>query len=657
MHDAWLAASAAGSSAPCDAIDEGWCMMNTIPAEKSERRDDVREIAAQLRIDSIRSSTQAGSGHPTSSLSAADLMAVLLRDFLHWDLEHPDDPRNDHLIFSKGHASPLLYAMLKAKGAISDADLLTFRRFGSRLQGHPAPTLPGIDVASGSLGQGLPVGVGLALCAKRVERLPYRVWVLIGDSEMSEGSIWEAFDHARYYGLDNLVAILDMNRLGQRGETPLGANASAYVTRARAFGWRAIAIDGHSPSEIAAAYSEAVRGDAAPMLIVAQTIKGKGVSFIEDKNGWHGKTLDAAQAAKAIAELGGARSKIVEEQPPAAPARTSGTIPVAAPRSRTDNYELPRYERATAAATRKAYGDALVAIGAARPDVVVLDAEVSNSTFAELFAKAYPDRYFEMFIAEQQLVAAGVAMSVRRRTPFLSTFAAFLTRAHDFIRMAAISRANIRLCGSHAGVSIGEDGPSQMGLEDLAMMRAIYGSTVLYPSCANQTAKLTAAMADQPGVVYLRTTREKTAVLYPPTESFPIGGSKTLRSSPDDRITVIAAGITVHEALKAYERLSREELEIRVIDAYSIKPIDAEAIREAVQETDGDAIVVEDHWAQGGLGDAVLECLAGEEPIAARVVRLAVTEMPGSGTPAELLHAARIDADAIVAEARRIAGR
>jgi transketolase len=607
----------------------------------------ARQLAAQLRVDSLRSSTEAGSGHPTSSLSAADLMAVLLSDFLRWAPGQLDHPNNDHLVFSKGHASPLLYAMLKAVGVISNDELLSYRRLGSRLQGHPVPPLPGVDVATGSLGQGLPIAVGIALAAKYLEHLPYRIWVLLGDSEMSEGSIWEAFDHARHYRLGNIVAILDMNRLGQRGETPLGWSSAVYAARARAFGWRAIEIDGHDPAAISGAYAEALDNCEEPTLIVAQTIKGKGVPAIEDKNGWHGKALDPAMCAEAIEALGGERDLVIRPRRPEAGEPTP--LPSPGPS------KLPSYGRTKPVATRKAYGDALEALGGARPDIVVLDGEVSNSTFADAFGRAYPDRYFEMFISEQQMVAAGVGLSVRGKCAFVSTFAAFLTRAFDFIRMAAVSNAGLRLCGSHAGVSIGQDGPSQMGLEDMAMMRAVHGSTVLYPCCANQTAKLVALMADgdPKSIFYLRTTREATAVLYPSTEEFAVGGSKVLRQSDVDRVTVIAAGITVHEALVAADRLERSGISARIIDAYSVKPLDEAAIRSAVRTT-GNAIVVEDHWAEGGLGDAVASCLSGADPITAHVVRLAVHEMPGSGTPEELLHAAGIDAAAIVAAAERL---
>jgi transketolase len=612
--------------------------------ERMEQVERLRQIAAQLRVDSLRCSTAAGSGHPTSSLSAADLMAVLLEGHLRWDLRHPNRANADHLIFSKGHASPLLYAMLKAVGVISDAELLTFRRLGSRLQGHPAPTFPQIDVATGSLGQGLPVGVGIALSARYLEKSQAHVWVLLGDSEMSEGSIWEAFDHARYYKLGNLIAILDMNRLGQRGETPLGWNASAYAARARAFGWRAFAIDGHDVSAIGAAYNEALRDSDTPTLIIAGTLKGKGVALVENKNGWHGKVLDEAQCAKAVAELGGQRNLQVVPRPPPRDVHAAAPIPQTA-----TPLTLPAYDRSKPVATRKAYGDALLALGNARTDIVALDAEVGNSTFAEEFAKAHPERYFEMFIAEQQMVAAAVGLSARGWVTFASTFAAFMTRTYDFIRMGAVSGANLRLCGSHAGVSIGEDGPSQMGLEDIAIMRAVHGSTVLYPCCANQTAQLVASMVDRKGIVYLRATRAKTPILYETSESFPIGGAKILRESTHDTVTIIAAGITVHEALKAYDMLREKGVSARVVDAYSIKPIDSARIRSAVEASAGNVVIVEDHWPEGGLGDAVRECLGSsrESPILARIAHLAVRRMPSSGTPAELLRVMEIDARAI----------
>jgi transketolase len=601
-----------------------------------------RELGQQLRVDSIRCSAVTKSGHPTSSMSAADLTAVLLAKYLRYDFDDRENPSNDHLVFSKGHASPLLYALYKAAGAISDEELLTFRTFGSRLEGHPVPVLPWVDVATGSLGQGLPIGVGIALAGKRLDRLPYRTWVLCGDSETTEGSVWEAFEHAAFYELDNLTAIIDVNRLGQRGETMHGWNLDSYVERASAFGWHTIAIDGHNLEEIDSAYAEAVATKGRPTAIVARTVKGKGVAAVEDKGGLHGKALDDPD--EAVAELGGVRNIRVDV------ARPDRGEPH---RFETSELELPRYDVGEDVATRKAYGDALAALGSGRGDVVALDGEVSNSTFAEIFAGAHPERYFEMYIAEQQMIAAAVGLQVRRWVPFASTFAAFLTRAYDFIRMAAVSRANLRLCGSHAGVSIGEDGPSQMGLEDLAMMRALYGSTVLYPCDANQTAKLVAAMADAEGISYLRTTRAATPVIYEPDERFEIGGSRVIRSSEDDDLAIVAAGITVHEALKAADVLANDGINARVIDLYSVKPIDAETLQATAEATHGRLVTVEDHWPEGGLGEAVLSVFAESEE-RPRVVQLAVREMPGSGKPAELLAAAGIDADRIADAAREL---
>jgi transketolase len=603
-----------------------------------------RELGQQLRVDSIRASAVTKSGHPTSSMSAADLMAVLLAKYLHYDFDRPDEPRNDHLVFSKGHASPLLYSMYKAAGAVTDEELLTFRVFGSRLQGHPTPAIPWVDVATGSLGQGLPFGVGIALAGKQLDRLPYRVWVLCGDSEMAEGSMWEAFEHAAFYGLDNLTAVIDVNKFGQRGETMHGWDLESYSTRARAFGWHAIEIDGHDVEAVDQAYAEAASKEGVPTVIVAKTVKGKGVKAVEDKPGWHGKALDNPE--EAIAELGGERNIVVEVAKPETDAEPH--------RFETDGaLELPTWKLGEEVATRLAYGEALVALGKARGDVVALDGEVSNSTYAELFAKEFPERYFEMFIAEQQLLAAAVGLQVRKWVPFASTFAAFFTRAYDFIRMAAISQANIRLCGSHAGVSIGEDGPSQMALEDLAMMRAVHGSTVLYPCDANQTAKLVAEMADREGIVFLRTTRAATPVVYGAGDEFPVGGSRVVRDGDD--LAIVGAGITLHESLKAADRLAAEGINARVIDLYSVKPVDAETLRAAAEATGGRVLTVEDHWSEGGIGDAVLEALSdGEAP--ARVVRLAVRELPGSGKPAELLSAAGIDAKHIAEAARALVG-
>ncbi len=615
----------------------------------------IRELGSQLRVDSIRCTTAAGSGHPTSSMSAADLMAVLLTKYLKYDWPRPDNPNNDRLIFSKGHASPLLYAMYKAAGVITDEELMSLRTLGSRLEGHPKPLqsleshgapqgLPWVDVATGSLGQGLPIGVGMALGGKYLDKLPFTVWTLLGDSEMAEGSIWEAFDKAGHYKLNNLIAILDMNRLGQRGPTELGWDAPVYAARARAFGWHAIEIDGHDAAAIDGAYEEALAQTEQPTCIVAKTVKGSGVPLVANKEGWHGKPLNRDQAKQAIEELGGERHLIVAVAQPA-PLQPSTQRP-------GRPLKLPVYQVGSEEAVRKAFGDALVAVGANRPDVVVLDGEVSNSTFTEEFNTAYPDRFFEMYIAEQQLVSAAVGLSVLRKRAFAATFAAFLSRAFDQIRMAAVSNATIRLCGTHPGVSIGEDGPSQMALEDLAMMRAVHGSTVLYPCDANQTAHLVAAMADLPGISYLRATRGATPVIYPAGETFAIGGSKAVRHSDADQVAIIAAGITLHESLRAYEQLQSEGIRVRVIDAYSVKPIDVEALHEAARVTGGRLVVVEDHWYEGGLGDAVLNAFAGAMETTLTVIKLAVRAMPTSGTPSELLSVAGIDAEHIAQTVR-----
>ncbi len=622
--------------------------MTTQTAQPATGTAQWHELAQQLRVDSIRATTKAGSGHPTSSMSAADLMAVLLAKYLKYDFDDPHNRANDHLVFSKGHASPLLYSLYKAAGAVSDEELMTLRQFGSRLEGHPTPDIPWVDVATGSLGQGLPIGVGIALAGQYLDKLPYRIWVLLGDSEMAEGSVWEGFDHASHYQLSNLTAIIDVNRLGQRGETELGWNIDAYAARARAFGWHSVEIDGHNLDQIDAAYAEAERHKDGPTCIIARTVKGKGVASLEDKGGWHGKALPAADAEKAIAELGGERNIVVQVHKPQ-------SADGAAPQGGGGSVQLPQYKQGESIATRKAYGDALQALGA-RADVVALDAEVSNSTHADEFKDKYPDRFFEMYIAEQQMVAAAVGLQVRGYVPFASTFAAFFSRAYDFIRMAAISRANIRLCGSHAGVSIGEDGPSQMALEDLAMMRAVHGSTVLYPSDGNATARLVEAMADLKGISFLRSTRANTPVIYGPDEQFPVGGSKVLRQADGDQVAIVAAGITLHEALEAYDQLQGEGIKARVIDLYSVKPVDAATLRQAARDTGGKLVVVEDHFPEGGLGDAVLDAFAGTGEPLPTVVKLAVREMPTSGKPAQLLDAYGIDAGHIVTAVKSLVG-
>jgi transketolase len=613
--------------------------------------DTVADLAAQLRVDSIRSSTSAGSGHPTSSMSAADLLAVLVTRHLRYDWDNPHSPANDHFILSKGHASPLLYSVLRAVGVVSEEEVITgFRRFGQRLQGHPTPAAPWVEVATGSLGQGLPDGVGIALAGKYLDRRPYRVWVLCGDSELAEGSIWEALDKASYYRLANLIAMVDVNRLGQRGQTDLGWDLDAYARRADAFGARVLIVDGHDPAAIDDALNTAedITGER-PTVILAKTVKGRGFSEVEDRPDWHGKPFKKDMADRAIAELGGVRNLVVRGPKPAA-----DSAPAAERRPR-GAAPMPRYQVGDEVATRNAYGEALVALGAWDARVVALDGEVSDSTRADKFARAYPDRYFEMFISEQQLIAAATGLNVRGYRPFASTFAAFLTRAYDFIRMGSISGVDLCLVGSHAGVEIGADGPSQMGLEDLAIMRAVHGSTVLYPSDATSTAALVEAMAATPRISYLRTTRGAYPVLYPDGETFPIGGSKVPRFSDQDRVALVGAGVTLHACLRAADSLHGEGIRARVIDCYSVKPIDHATLMAAAIATEGRIVVAEDHHPEGGLGSAVADSLlSAGRSVPLSLTHLAVRGVPGSGSSAEQLAWAGIDADHIAAAARNL---
>lgn len=604
-------------------------------------REQLHELAQQLRVDSVRAAAAANSGHPTSSMSAADLMAVLLTRYLRYDFDAPENRANDHLVFSKGHASPLLYGMYKLAGAIEDEELLTFREFGSRLQGHPTPEIPWVDVATGSLGQGLPISVGIALAGKRLESADFRVWVLCGDSELAEGSMWEAFEHAGVAGLDNMIAIVDVNRLGQRGPTMHEWDTSSLAARAAACGWDVQEIDGHDIEAIDAAYAQALAADV-PAAIFARTKKGSGVAAVEDQPNQHGKPLADPEAA--VEELGGIRSLRVEVQSP--PQAQPYEIAKA-------TVERPTYEVGEKVATRGAYGDALAWIGSIDEKVVALDGEVGNSTYAERFAAKHPDRFFEMYIAEQQMVAAAVGLQTRGWKPFASSFGAFLSRAYDFVRMGAISAADLKLCGSHVGVSIGPDGPSQMALEDIASLRAVFDSVVLYPSDANQAVQLVDAMRQHHGVSYLRTTREATPVLYEAGESFEIGGSRTVRSSDSDELTLIGAGITLRECLTAADELAGKGIAARVIDLYSIKPVDADGILTAAGETKA-LITVEDHWPEGGIGETVAGVLA-EAATSTPLVRLAVNGRPSSGPPEALLGAAGIDAPHIVAAAERAA--
>lgn len=606
-------------------------------------REEIERLARLIRYFILVSTTAAGSGHPTSSLSAADLTAALLfSGIFRYDAERPDFPNNDRLIFSKGHASPLLYALWAAAGKVSEGDLLKLRTLGSPLEGHPTPDFRYVEAATGSLGQGLSVGVGMALNARYLDKLPYRTYVLLGDSEMAEGSQWEAMQLAAHYGLNNLIGIIDVNRLGQRGETMYGHDVGAYEERIASFGWDTRVIDGHDIEEILDAYGYATRSSEKPVMIIARTLKGKGVSFLEDKNGWHGKALNREQLEKALQEMGevdkGIRGTI---------ARPEELYPE---RREAQQAEGISYEPGKEVATRMAYGKALKRLFPQFPDMVVLDAEVSNSTHADIFKEAYPERFFEMYIAEQNMAGAALGLSCRGKVPFVSTFAAFFTRAFDQIRMSRYSRANVKYVGSHAGVSIGQDGPSQMGLEDLSLFRSLGECVVFYPSDAVATERMVEEAARHRGMVYIRTTREKTPVLYDAGEEFPIGGNKVLRRSEGDKVAVVAAGITLFEALAAHEELKKEGIAVRVIDLYCVKPIEPRSLKESLGKAPV-VITVEDHHPEGGLGEAVRSALAGES---IPVYSLAVRRIPKSGTPEELLAYEEIAKESIMKRVREV---
>ncbi len=671
--------------------------------------DHLQKLAKLVRYESLVASTKAGSGHPTSSLSATDLMVGLMfGGTFRYDLDRPDHPNNDRLIFSKGHASPLFYSLWLAADRVTEREMDSYRQFRSPLEGHPSMAFRYTEAATGSLGQGLSIGVGLALNAKYLDKLPYRTYILLGDSEMAEGSQWEAMEIAAYYGLGNLTGIIDVNRLGQRGATMYGWDLSVYQRRAEAFGWHTITIDGHDFGEILDAYVQAVRTTARPTMIIARTIKGKGVPAVEDKNGWHGKALDQVMLEEAERALGqvdrSARGIIPAPEdlrpageeavgkvvPAANPGPAAGVPPAAAVKA--DGHAdvraaapPPDYPKDKPFATRHAYGNALVRLAKKYPEIVCLDGEVSNSTGSDRFKNAYPDRFFEMYIAEQNMAGAALGLAIRGKLPFVSTFAAFWTRAFDQIRMDHYSEGNIKFVGSHAGVSIGQDGPSQMALEDIAMFRTMLGGVVLHPCDAISTEKLVEQMAARPGMAYLRTLRQPTPILYDPAEEFPIGGSKVLRRSDGDAATIVAAGQTVFEALAAAAALDAEGVPVRVIDAYSIQPIDIETLLRAAEET-AVIITVEDHGPAGGLGEAVLSALAtvgcggdgktgpaGEaasgtgnlhgagrsDGVEARAVAvpvhvMAVTRKPMSGTPQELRDYEEISAKAIGQKVREL---
>jgi len=604
------------------------------------------ELAAQIAVDSIRATTAAGSGHPTSSMSMAHLLAVLFADHLRFDVKDPHYRGNDRFVLSKGHAAPGLYAVLKAAGAFDDDALMSLRREGSPLQGHPVPIpeMPWVDVATGSLGQGLASGLGMAL-AMRMDTITARVWVMLGDSEMAEGSVWEAMEATAFHGANNVTAILDLNRLGQRGPTMHGWHADVFRDRALAFGWNAVEVDGHDVDAIDRAYTGAA-DDERPTFIVAHTQKGHGVSFLEDKEGWHGKAVPADKLDAAVGELGGDRH--VRFTPPA-PIDIKDATPFT-----PSDVARPAYDKPVA--TRKAFGDAVAWLAGTDRDVVVLDGEVGNSTYTEEADAVAPDRFVQMYIAEQCMIGVQTGLQALGKKAFAATFGAFLTRAADQIRMGTVSRADLRLSGSHAGVSIGEDGPSQMAIEDLALFRALAGSTVLYPADGPSAVALTERMATLDGISYLRSTREATPVLYANDDVFPVGGSKTLASSDHDDVTLIGAGITLHECLAARDQLASDGITARVVDCYSVKPIDVATLRTALDET-GHLVVVEDHRIEGGLGDAVLGALASTGTLAGTVDKLGVTGVAGSATPEELRAWAGIDAAAIADAARTTLGR
>ncbi len=594
-------------------------------------------VANQLRIDSISATTAAGSGHPTSCCSAADLVAALFFGHMRFDPKDPKYANNDRFILSKGHAAPVLYAAWAELGLFPREKLLTLRELNSDLEGHPTPRLPFVDVATGSLGQGLAVGVGMALCA-RLDKLDYRTYVLMGDGECAEGSVWEAAALAGVQQLNNLVALVDVNRLGQSEPTGLGWDTESYRKRFEAFNWRTEVIDGHDMEEILEVLGAAGLGKQ-PLAIIAKTVKGKGISFAEDKEGWHGKALSKEEAARAIAELEPKAKSGVPEPIPA-------PSPLPLPKNEAPaGYPAPNYNLGDKVATREAYGSALLRIGEVDERVVALDGDTKNSTYADKFFKKFPDRSTECYIAEQTMVGAATGFATRGKVPFASTFACFLSRAYDQIRLAGISMANLKLVGSHVGVSIGEDGTSQMALEDIAMMRAVFGSVVLYPSDAVSAEKLAEQMALHRGIAFLRTSRPKTPVIYNNDEAFPIGGAKIRRQAEGDKVTVVAAGVTLFEALKAADELSKENIGITVIDAYSIKPLAKDIIKSAAQKTRNLILTVEDHYPEGGLGDAVAGELSGE---GIQVHKLAIRELPHSGKPEELLAKYGIDAAGIV---------
>ncbi len=608
---------------------------------------NLQELAKLVRYYILEMTTKVASGHPTSSLSATDLMVALFFNSLKFDLKNPQNPNNDRVIFSKGHASPLFYALYRVAGVISNKELEGYRRFGSKLEGHPRPVFPYAEAATGSLGQGLSIGLGMAL-ASRLDGISNRNYVLMGDSEMAEGSIWEAMELASYYKVDNLVAVADINRLGQRGPTMLQWDLEKYRARVGAFGWEVHEVNGHDMEEVVRVFDNLPIASGRPQMILAKTIKGRGVPFLENKEGWHGKALGVDELREALLALGEVDKKMV------------GQIDKPGDRKKLESqslkFEIPKlmYKVGDMVATRKAYGEALAQVGLSEPRVVVLDGETKNSTYSEIFEEKNADRFFEMFIAEQNMVGTGLGLAKRGKIPFVNTFTAFFTRAFDQIRMSAYSLGNVKFVGSHGGVSIGEDGPSQMGLEDIAMFKTIFGSKVLVPSDAVSAAKLTSVMAKEEGIVYMRTARPATPVIYEIDDSFKVGGSKVVKFSKNDQLLIVACGVCVAEAIKAAEDLAQKKINVAVVDAYSVKPIDETTIRDMASKSGNLIVTVEDHYAEGGLGDSVLNAVATIGNL--KVYKLSVSKMPTSGTGDELLQFEGINSTAIVSKVLKILG-
>lgn len=615
----------------------------------------LESMAARLRIDSVRATTEAGSGHPTSCASAAEIMATLFFSVMRYDPANPKNPNNDLFVLSKGHAAPILYAAWAEVGLFPVKHLLTLRRLDSDLEGHPTPELPFVDVATGSLGQGLSVAIGMALNAKKLDRKDQRIFVLMGDGETAEGSVWEGAQLAAAYQLDNLCAAVDINRLGQSQPTLWGHDVEAHRKRWEAQGWQALTVDGHNVPALLEAYERFVNTSGKPTVILARTIKGKGFPGVEDKEGYHGRAFDRSTAEKFISSLERGIRPNAEPWKPNLPAGNHASRPTSSAATPVGERKQPTYVLGgPAVATRRGFGDALAALASADSRLVVLDGDVKNSTYTEDFAEKAPERFFECYIAEQNMLGIAMGLAARGKVPFASIFTCFFTRAYDFIRLAAISKLNIKLAGTHAGISIGEDGPTQMGLEDLAMMTAQPGITVLYPSDATSAWRATELLANYVGPSYLRLGRPASPILYSAAERFSIGKCKVLRQSAEDKVLIVAAGVTVHEALQAHEELQRQNIKVRVIDLFSVRPIDQAALVEAATAVGGRVITVEDHYQRGGVGDAVLEALAHER---VEIHKLAVSEIPHSGKPAELLNRYGISAAQIVEKAKALAQR